>query len=107
MPRLKNPPELLRFAKFFGRAVKHARHERRIKGSVFCEDIGISQQALSNIETGKIMPSFATLYRMSQGLNLPLWQLLRSAESIIPLSANAGRSRQHRKPKEVPDDETD
>lgn len=105
MPRLENPPELLRFAKFFGRAVKHARHERKIKGPAFCEDIGVSQQALSNIETGKILPSFATLYRISQGLNLPLWQLLRSAESVIPLSANAGRSRQHRKTKEVAHDE--
>lgn len=95
MPRIPNPPELLAFAKFFGRAVKHVRHERKVKGSALCEDIRISQQALSNIETGKILPSFATMHRLARGLNLPLWQLLRIAENVIPLS-DVGRSRQHR-----------
>ena len=40
--------------------------------------IGLSRQALSNIETGKSVPSLKTIVKIAQALDIPIESLLDS-----------------------------
>jgi transcriptional regulator with XRE-family HTH domain len=74
------------FAYYLGRGIKAARKLRGMKASTLAFEIGITEQSVSNIETGKAVPSMKTLLDMARHLNVPLWQLIRPAEKFAAIA---------------------
>ncbi len=67
-----------------GRAVKDRREELGITQFVLAERTGLNPRWISNVETGKRNPSYASLRRLAGGLSLPTSELLARAEEIDP-----------------------
>lgn len=47
------------------------------------EKIGVSKPSISNIANGKIKPSFDTIEKLANALDVPVWQLFASPEEVI------------------------
>lgn len=93
MPRPANTPELLRFGKFLGTTIKATRKRKGMKAYSLGLDAGVTQQSISLIETGMVLPSFATLHRISQALEVPMWQMVRAAERYAAMDATMKQER--------------
>jgi transcriptional regulator with XRE-family HTH domain len=65
-----------------GLAVKQRRQELGITQEQLANDTDLHQRWLSNVETGKRNPSYASLKRLAAGLKLPTSQLIARAEQI-------------------------
>jgi DNA-binding XRE family transcriptional regulator len=74
------------FAYYLGRGMKAARRLRGMKASTLAFEIGITEQSISNIETGKVVPSMKTMLEIARHLNVPLWQLIRPAEKFAAIA---------------------
>lgn len=96
VPRHHNPPEVVRLAATLGRAVRHARQERGLKAASLAHDVGITQQAMSQIETGKVLPTLGTLFQLACMMNLPLSHLFRAAEGAMSINVTMQQVRQRR-----------
>lgn len=82
MPAPKRTSRELALARHLGQGLRAARRERKMKGHVLAESIGISQQALSLIETGKTIPSWPTLFALARELKFDLWYFLKPIQLI-------------------------
>lgn len=63
-----------------GLAVKARRTELGITQEQLANDTGLHQRWISNVETGKRNPSYASLRRLAGGLGLKASQLIAGAE---------------------------
>jgi transcriptional regulator with XRE-family HTH domain len=65
-----------------GLAVKHRRGELGITQETLANDTELHQRWISNVETGKRNPSYASLRRLAAGLDLSASELIARAEQI-------------------------
>ena len=77
------------FQAVLGLAVKARRTELEITQEQLANDTGLHQRWISNVETGKRNPSYASLRRLAAGLGLSTSELLARAEQI---EASSGRA---------------
>ncbi len=70
------------FQTALGLAVKARRVERGITQETLANDTELHQRWISNVETGKRNPSYASLRRLAAGLGLTASELLARAEQI-------------------------
>ena len=75
-------PSAPAFQTALGLAVKASRQEREITQEALANDTGLHQRWISNVETGKRNPSYASLRRLAAGLGLSASELLARAEQI-------------------------
>jgi transcriptional regulator with XRE-family HTH domain len=65
-----------------GAAVKARREELELTQETVANDTDLHQRWISNVETGKRNPSYASLRRLAAGLNLTASELIARAEQI-------------------------
>jgi transcriptional regulator with XRE-family HTH domain len=70
------------FKAALGLAVKHRREELGRTQEQIANDTELHQRWISNVETGKRNPSYASLRRLAAGLDLTASELLARAEQI-------------------------
>lgn len=61
--------------------IKEICKEKGITLNMLAEKIGVSQPSISGIATGKQKPSFDTLERLSEALNVPVTELFEQPKS--------------------------
>jgi transcriptional regulator with XRE-family HTH domain len=82
------------FQTALGQAVKQRRQELELTQEQLANDTDLHQRWLSNVETGKRNPSYASLRRLAAGLELTTSELLARAERIeasAPAAINSPR----------------
>jgi transcriptional regulator with XRE-family HTH domain len=67
-----------------GLAVKARRNELELTQEQLANDTELHQRWISNVETGKRNPSYASLRRLAAGLSLPTADLIARAEQLEP-----------------------
>jgi transcriptional regulator with XRE-family HTH domain len=77
------------FQTALGLAVKGRRQELGLSQLQLATDSGLHQRWLSNVETGKRNPSYASLRRLAGGLELSASELLARAEQVEAGNARA------------------
>ena len=70
------------FQRALGLAVKSRRAELDLTQEQLANDTDLHQRWISNVETGKRNPSYASLRRLAAGLELSASELLARAEQI-------------------------
>jgi len=70
------------FQAALGLAVKRRRAELDLTQEQLANDTDLHQRWISNVETGKRNPSYASLRRLAAGLELAASELLARAEQI-------------------------
>jgi transcriptional regulator with XRE-family HTH domain len=70
------------FQHALGLAVKQRREELDLTQEQLANDTDLHQRWISNVETGKRNPSYASLRRLAAGLGLTASELLARAEQI-------------------------
>jgi transcriptional regulator with XRE-family HTH domain len=70
------------FQTALGLAVKTRRQELEITQETLANDTELHQRWISNVETGKRNPSYASLRRLAAGLGLTASELIARAEQI-------------------------
>jgi transcriptional regulator with XRE-family HTH domain len=65
-----------------GLAVKARRQELGITQETLANDTQLHQRWISNVETGKRNPSYASLRRLAEGLGLSASELIARAEQV-------------------------
>jgi transcriptional regulator with XRE-family HTH domain len=78
------------FQAALGLAVKARRQELKITQEQLANDTDLHQRWISNVETGKRNPSYASLRRLAAGLDLSASELIARAEAI---EGDAGRAK--------------
>jgi transcriptional regulator with XRE-family HTH domain len=66
----------------FGRNVKYFRYHRQLSQAELAEKADISVTFLSNIERGKMFPKAEVMARLTEGLDVDVFELFRT--TIIP-----------------------
>jgi len=61
-----------------GRNIKYFRFHRQLSQSALAEKANISVTFLSNIERGKMFPKVETLSRLTESLNVTVFELFRA-----------------------------
>lgn len=79
------------FQAALGQAVKRRREELALTQEQIANDTDLHQRWISNVETGKRNPSYASLRRLAAGLGLSASELLARAE-IIESGSEASNS---------------
>lgn len=85
MPTIPNSPHAKDFARFLGRVMRRARG--KAKAASIAYDMGVTQQAMSAWETGKVLPTLANLILFTHVVNYPLWRIIVLAERAQRMSA--------------------
>lgn len=70
------------FQTALGLAVKARREELKLTQEQLANDTKLHQRWISNIETGKRNPSYASLRRLAAGLDLTTSELIAQGEQI-------------------------
>jgi transcriptional regulator with XRE-family HTH domain len=70
------------FQAALGLAVKARREQLGLTQEQMANDSGLHQRWLSNVETGKRNPSYGSLRRLAEGLDLSASELLARAEQV-------------------------
>jgi transcriptional regulator with XRE-family HTH domain len=65
-----------------GQAAAQRREELGITQETLANDSGLHQRWISNVETGKRNPSYSSLRRLADGLDLTASELIARAEQI-------------------------
>lgn len=63
-----------------GKAIKRHRLWKDLSQTALAELVGVSSGYISELERGKQNPGFKTLARIANALEMPLWQLIKTAE---------------------------
>jgi transcriptional regulator with XRE-family HTH domain len=64
----------------FGRRLQYLRKQKNITQEQLAEAIGVSVDLISNIERGVNAPSFKTIEKLSEALNIPPKELFDFSE---------------------------
>jgi transcriptional regulator with XRE-family HTH domain len=75
-------PAPLPFKRALGLAVAARRGELRLTQEQLANDTDLHQRWISNVETGKRNPSYASIRRLAAGLELTASELIARAEQI-------------------------
>jgi transcriptional regulator with XRE-family HTH domain len=75
-------PAAQTFQLALGLAVKARREQLGITQETLANDTSLHQRWISNVETGKRNPSYASLRRLAAGLGLSASELLARAEQV-------------------------
>jgi transcriptional regulator with XRE-family HTH domain len=78
------------FKRALGLAVAARRGELRLTQEQLANDTDLHQRWISNVETGKRNPSYASIRRLAAGLELTASELIARAEGI---EATEGKAR--------------
>jgi transcriptional regulator with XRE-family HTH domain len=70
------------FQTALGEAVKARRHELGLTQEQLANETELHQRWISNVETGKRNPSYASIRRLAAGLGLSASQLIAQAEQV-------------------------
>jgi transcriptional regulator with XRE-family HTH domain len=70
------------FQQALGLAVKARRENLKLTQETLANETDLHQRWISNVETGKRNPSYASLRRLAAGLNLKTSELIARAEAI-------------------------
>ena len=73
---------------YIGGQVKTLRKQSGLTQAELGEKIGRTAEAISNVETGKSLPSLDTLIAMSEALGIPLTDFFPSGSVDLDRSAN-------------------
>ncbi|HEY7831911.1 MAG TPA: helix-turn-helix transcriptional regulator [Solirubrobacteraceae bacterium] len=76
------------FQHALGLAVKHRREELKLTQEQLANDTDLHQRWISNVETGKRNPSYASLRRLAAGLELSASELIARTEQIEASQSN-------------------
>jgi transcriptional regulator with XRE-family HTH domain len=76
---MPDPPA---FQQALGLAVQARRHEIELTQEMLANNTSLHQRWISNVETGKRNPSYASLRRLADGLELSASELIARAEQI-------------------------
>jgi transcriptional regulator with XRE-family HTH domain len=79
------------FQEALGRAVASRRHELGLTQEQLANDTDLHQRWISNVETGKRNPSYASLRRLAAGLDLTASELIAAAEQLESDAATANK----------------
>lgn len=66
--------------------IKEILQERGVTSVMLSEKINVSKVSISYILNGKQKPSYDTLEKISDALNVPMWQLFASPAEVIEQS---------------------
>jgi transcriptional regulator with XRE-family HTH domain len=77
------------FKRALGLAVAARRGELRLTQEQLANDTDLHQRWISNVETGKRNPSYASIRRLATGLELTASELIARAEQIEATQAKA------------------
>lgn len=80
------------FQAALGLAVKARRQELDLTQEQLANDTDLHQRWISNVETGKRNPSYASLRRLAAGLDLSTSELIARAEQIENDATSADES---------------
>jgi transcriptional regulator with XRE-family HTH domain len=80
MPRRTHPERP--FVTALGRAIRELRVERKLSQDVLGQRAGIHPTWISQIETGRVNPTFANLALISRGLEMRLSEVILLAEEL-------------------------
>ena len=80
MPAPKRTDVSDRLALMMGRAIRATRRKRGVKAEVLAEMAQVRPQSVSHWETGRCVPSWEALRRISVALEVPMWVLVKVAE---------------------------
>jgi transcriptional regulator with XRE-family HTH domain len=90
-PRSPTPPEPPRGEELFalGTAVRETRAARRLSQEELGSGAGLHRNYVGAIERGEINPTFRILLKLTQGLDLPLSELLLLYERRLPVPSGS------------------
>ncbi|NBD24178.1 helix-turn-helix domain-containing protein [Paenibacillus glycinis] len=74
-----------------GTAIRAIRKRKNVTIAQICEDTGLSQGFMSQVETNKTSPSIATLENIAKALKVPLAYLLLQKEDRMQIVRRADR----------------
>lgn len=66
-----------------GKEIAKLRKEKRLSQEELAFDCYLDRTTIAIIEEGKTNPSLKVLLKISRGLDIQLWRLLRQAQSLI------------------------
>lgn len=73
-----------------GRNIQHIRKQQQLTLGVLAERSGVSKAMLSQIESEKVNPTVATVWKIARGLDVELDSLLKGSESAVRKFAVTG-----------------
>lgn len=85
------------FQAALGLAVKTRRQELGLTQEQLANETDLHQRWISNVETGKRNPSYASLRRLAAGLELSASQLIAHAERVEHETRASGKARSSRR----------
>lgn len=85
------------FQAALGLAVKTRRQELGLTQEQLANETDLHQRWISNVETGKRNPSYASLRRLAAGLELSASQLIAQAEGIENVALGKAATRASRR----------
>lgn len=106
MPRKINSDATRSLALYLGRTICFMRKRKGLKAESLAHDVGVTQQSISQIETGKAVVSLAVLGEIARVLDVPIWRLLRSAENAREMNATMLAERERRAARDKKEDTT-
>jgi transcriptional regulator with XRE-family HTH domain len=97
MPRHKNSDASRAFAAHLGATMRAVRKSTGLKNIVICQDIGVTQQAVSAWETGRVVPTISLLMAFCKRCNVRMSSVIAEAERLASLEHAQAKLRQQMK----------
>lgn len=91
MPRLLRHPRQNEIAVHLGKVIRVARQQKNLKAENLAFDLGVTQQTVSNWETGKTLPCMAAMFLLSDLIEVPVSKLFSAAEKALWMQKMKGK----------------
>jgi transcriptional regulator with XRE-family HTH domain len=85
MPRRVTSPEARELILAIGKALRAVRRLKKVKALSLSMDAGVAKQSISCWENGKAAIELPTLFDACKALDVPMWQVIRSAENALAM----------------------
>ena len=72
------------FSVAFGKAIRAERLSKGLSQEEFAFRCNLDRTYISSIERGLVNPSVHIAWLIAIGLDIPLWELMQSAEAMVP-----------------------
>ncbi|MCP3740684.1 helix-turn-helix domain-containing protein [Rossellomorea sp. BNER] len=82
--------EAVKFAKQVGEALRRIRQERGMSLQELADMTDVSKLTLGNIERGEANPSLAVIWKIANGLSIPISVLLNEHQEVLVSRKNKG-----------------
>ena len=80
---MKRKSKTAEFNQFFGKVVRERREQLKISQEDLADEAPVHRTYVSSIELGKTDMSLSVAYRIAKALKLPLYKLIKKAESLL------------------------